>query len=170
MLFLKEINLADAEKEYRFFQEMAEENGYYNCFEPCDFTEFVRTAIPACRDHARGRNLRPGYVPETCFLLWDDAEIVGVFCVRHYLNAALANGSGHIGYSIHPARRGQGYATRGLALALAELRAMPDFVDSEIYLHCYEYNQASLRVMLKNGGRVHHLDRDGYHVRIPREA
>ena len=78
--------------------------------------------------------------------------------------------SGSNAVSIHPARRGQGYATRGLALALAELRALPDFVDSEIYLHCYEYNQASLRVMLKNGGRVHHLDRDGYHVRIPKEA
>lgn len=40
------------------------------------------------------------------------------------------------------------------------------FVANELYLHCNIDNPASLRVMIKNGGVIHHKDQDGYFVRI----
>jgi predicted acetyltransferase len=38
--------------------------------------------------------------------------------------------------------------------------------ENELYLHCNIDNPASLRVMIKNGGVIHHKDQSGYYVRI----
>ncbi len=38
--------------------------------------------------------------------------------------------------------------------------------ENELYLHCNIDNPASLRVMIKNGGVIHHKDQNGYFVRI----
>ncbi len=38
--------------------------------------------------------------------------------------------------------------------------------ENELYLHCNIDNPASLKVMLKNGGVIHHKDQSGYYVRI----
>lgn len=165
MLYLKEINRADAEKEYRFFQEVPSDRGYENRFYGVTYEAFTE-AIPRYLDAARGIGLEEGHVPDTCFLLWEDGEILGIFKVRHYLNETLRNGAGHIGYAIHPKYRGQGYGTRGLALALQELAKLPDFEGEEAYLCCARSNPASLRVMLKNGGCIHHQDENRYYVRI----
>ena len=35
-----------------------------------------------------------------------------------------------------------------------------------LYLHCNIDNPASLSVMIKNGGAIHHKDQYGYFVRI----
>lgn len=47
-----------------------------------------------------------------------DEEVVGFLALWHSLNAWLFEEGGHIGYSIRPSRRGQGHASRALALAL----------------------------------------------------
>ena len=168
MLTLKEINLEDAKKEYAFFQAFPSENGFENYYYGMTYDAFVGEAIPAAINSAKGIVRREGYVPDTSYLLWDNDTIVGVFRVRHYLNESLAGGAGHIGYAIAPAYRGKGYATKGLALALNALRAMPDFVEDEIYLRCYRSNLPSLRAMLANGGYIHSQDGEHCNVRIPR--
>lgn len=166
ILLLKEINFNDAAQEYQFFQEVPSENGYINPFYQMDYAAFIACGIPECMDYAQGKNLPEGYVPATRFFLWNDDKIVGVFHLRHYLNEALYHGSGHIGYAIHPNYRGQGYATKGLALALKEIVKLPGFTGSEVFLHCNKTNPASLRIMLNNGGYIHHQDDEGYYVRI----
>ena len=93
-----------------------------------------------------------------------DAAIVGVFCVRHYLKAALANGSGHIGYSIARDERGKGYGTEGLRLTLQIAREIVP--EDEIYLRVNKDNVASQKVMLNNGGRIVGEDEGHYFVRI----
>ena len=168
MLTLKEINLEDAKKEYAFFQAFPSENGFENEFYDMPYDEFVQKGIPAALDAAKGIGLPEGYVPGSTLLLWDNDVIVGVFHLRHYLTPALAEGAGHIGYAIHPAYRGKGYATRGLGLALNALRAMPDFPEDEIYLRCWRSNLPSLRAMLANGGYIHHQDDNNCHVRVKR--
>ena len=59
---------------------------------------------------------------------------------------------------------GNGYCTQGLKLLIEEARKIVP--ENELYLHCNIDNPASLRVMIKNGGVIHHKDQDGYFVRI----
>ena len=105
-------------------------------------------------------------MPATTLFLWNDTEIVGLFRIRHYLNETLRNGAGHIGYFIAKEHRGKGYATQGLRLTL---RYAENIVpEAEYYLRVNKENPASLRVMLKNDGRIVGETEDKILVRIPK--
>ena len=97
--------------------------------------------------------------------LWDDDTVVGQFRVRHYLCESLRTGAGHIGYFIAKPFRGKGYGTEGLRLVLEEARHIVP--EEEFYLRVNRDNPASLRVMMKNGGRIAAEDETKYYVRIP---
>ncbi len=167
MLYLKPLNYEDRALEYQFFQETPGENGFENHCRLLAYPDFVEAALPRLLRNAQGVDLAVGRVPETLFFLWEDGQIVGLFKVRHYLNQALRTGSGHIGYAIHPAFRGRGYATCGLRLAVEESRRLLPPEETELCLSCTKTNPASLRVMLKNGAYLHHYDRQNYYLRIP---
>lgn len=166
MLYLKALNAADARKEYDFFQQMPNENGFINSYEQTSFAEFCTEGIPTRLLSSRGEGLKPGLVPDTYYFLWDDDTIVGLFKVRPTLNEALRSGAGHVGYGVLPSYRRRGYAAKGLALVIQLLKELPEFTDDEIYLRCNLDNAASLKTMLKNGGYIHHADTEGYYVRI----
>lgn len=164
MLYLKEMNLEDAAEEYACLQELPRENGFYN---PCcglDYETFVAKAMPDYFNTSKGVGLRPGRVPETWYFLWDDDRAVDLFKLRHYLNDALRNGGGHIGYGVRKGFRGRGYGTRGLALAVEKARAV--IPEDEVYLSVNKDNPASLKVMLNNGATIHHEDELEYYTRI----
>ena len=72
---------------------------------------------------------------------------------------------GHIGYYIAKEHRGKGYATEGLRLTLDYARHIVP--EEEFYLRLLKTNPASLKVMLKNGGRVVGEDEEHLFVRIP---
>lgn len=164
-MYLRELNLEDAVKEYKFFQELPSENGFENPYFNISF-ELFNNSIPERIDYSNGINLKEGHVPDTYFFLWDNEEIIGLFKVRHYLNDFLKNGSGHIGYAIHPKFRNRGYASKGLKLAIEELVKMNDFKEDEVYLSCNKNNGASLKVMLNNSGYIFREDEKEYYVRI----
>ena len=167
MIFLKEINLQDAEKEYQYIVSVpADENGFINDFSNAPRENFETAILQPLICQGQGMDLPEGYVPQTHYLLWDDDTIVGWFRLRHYLSPSLANGAGHIGYSIREGFRGKGYATAGLRLLLQ--KAAEIIPEEEVYLSVNKDNPASLRVMLKNGGTIHHEDSDKYYVRIKR--
>jgi predicted acetyltransferase len=90
-----------------------------------------------------------------CDYYWitDDAaageEVVGFLALRHALTAWLLEEGGHIGYSVRPARRGQGHASRALALAVRRSRELG--LD-RVLLTCDEDNLASARTIEHNGG------------------
>ena len=96
--------------------------------------------------------------------MWNDYAIVGEFRLRHYLNDALRNGAGHIGQFIAKEFRGKGFGTAGLKLVLEEARKI--IPEDEIYLRLNRGNEASLKVMLKNGGHVVKEDAEKLYVRI----
>lgn len=75
--------------------------------------------------------------------------VVGFLALRHELNAWLLEEGGHIGYSVRPARRGEGHATRALALAVR--RAAELGIDRAL-VTCDEDNVASARTIQRNGG------------------
>ncbi|HEY7982775.1 MAG TPA: GNAT family N-acetyltransferase [Ktedonobacterales bacterium] len=99
---------------------------------------------------ARGEGLSPGVVPETMYwLVRDGTEVLGASRLRHQLTPALEDAGGHIGYSIRPSARGQGYGTLQLALTLERARALGL---ARVLLTCDTANIASARVIEGNGG------------------
>ena len=152
MLELKGIN-TDVEKEWAFIRDMpVDENGLTNSMHGISRQEFEEQKLPEMLKHERGEDMPDWMVPETFLHLWEDDKIVGQFRIRHYLNDALREGAGHIGYFIAKDYRGKGYATEGLRLTLDVARKI--IPEDEIYLRVNEDNPASLKVMLKNGGRI----------------
>ena len=164
MLYLKEINFDDIEKEFLFVRDIPfDENGFTNEWHGCCrevFDEVIRKRIA----YSKGEELPEGYVPESFFYLWKDDVIVGEFRIRHFLCETLREGAAHIGYFIGKEYRGCGYATEGLRLTLELAREI--IPEEEIYLRVNKDNPASLRVMLKNDGRIDHEDETKYYVRV----
>ena len=78
-----------------------------------------------------------------------DGRIVGMMQIRHSLNEYLRKFGGHIGYSVRPSERRKGYATRMLAQLLSICRGMEL---GRVLVTCLQKNEASRRVILKNGG------------------
>jgi predicted acetyltransferase len=164
MLELKAFSITDSEAAYHFFQEMPEnDHGFVNNFALLTYAEFQRR-VPALLDEAEGKNLLVGRVPQTLFFLWKDGEIIGLFKVRHYLNDALRNGSGHIGFGILPQYRRKGYATKGLTLAIEAAKNI--IREDEIYMSCYQDNIGSLKTQLNNGAYLHHSEGNTHFLRI----
>ena len=78
-----------------------------------------------------------------------DEEVVGFLALRHALTAWLLEEGGHIGYSVRPSRRGQGHASRALALAV---RRSAELGLDRVLVTCDEPNVASARTIERNGG------------------
>lgn len=167
MLYLKAANYEDIEKEWLFQREIpSEENSFINEYNNISREDFNK-ALEIIIAQSNGLQLPEGYVPQTIYYLWDDDIIVGEFHIRHYLCESLVNGAGHIGYYIAPEYRKKGYATQGLRLALSIAENIVP--EDEIYLRTDKYNTASLKVMLSNGGYIHHEDELKYYVRIKKD-
>lgn len=165
MLNLKEANLADAEKEFKLISHLPKnENGFTNEDFGCSRMAFDKIILPGYINMSKGIDLPAGWVPVTTFFLWNDDQIVGLFRVRHHLNEYLENGPGHIGYAIDTPFRRKGYATRGLSLAIEQAKKI--IRENEIYMSVAKSNEASLKVQIRNGAYIHHMDNNEYYTRI----
>lgn len=157
--------MGDRNKEHAFVRDMPlDENGFINAWHGVSYEDFLKKTLPEYLDYEKGQNLPDGFVPETFLFLWVENEIVGQFRIRHRLCESLRTGGGHIGYFIKREFRGRGYATLGLRETLKLANAIVP--EDEIYLRVNKDNPASLRVMMKNGGYIHHEDEDKIYVRI----
>lgn len=154
----------DEARAYKLFQQLpSNENGFENAAAGMTPSEF-HVYVQGLRDEEDERRLRPGRVPQTKYVLVDDAgTYVGIFNLRHRLNEHLRQGAGHIGYGIAPAFRGRGYATEGLRLVLERARALGI---AEAYLSVHKDNPASLKVQQHLGARIDHEDDGEYYTRI----
>lgn len=164
MLKLKEFNLNDIEKEYQALQQVPPQNGFENNYYNCSFQEFKDIHSKKLLDSAKGINLKPEYVAQTYYFLWNDEEIVGLFKIRHELNENLKNGAGHVGYAIIEKYQGKGYAKKGLKLALEICKQL--IKEDEVYFSVNKDNPASLQVQLNNGAYIANEDDIEYYTRI----
>ena len=162
---LLEIWKGDAEQSYVLVQAMPrEENGFENKAQGMSRKEYAEELI-RLEDESAGRNLAPGRVAATKFLIVnDEGDYVGILNLRHELTPALAQGAGHIGYAVAPSWRGRGYATEALGLALRMARVR--YGIGEAYLSVHKDNPASLRVQKHWGARVDHEDEKEWYTRI----
>lgn len=94
-----------------------------------------------------------------CSYFWivEEDEFVGYLALRHSLTEWLLEEGGHIGFGVRPSRRREGHASRALALALPEARALG--LD-RVLLTCDEDNDGSRLTIERNGG-VHEDSRNG---------
>lgn len=166
MLYLKELNVESSKQEYEFFKHMPSEHGFENEYENISYRDFITHSIKERLDASKGINLKPGFVPDTYYFLWNDNEIVGLFKIRHYLNDFLRTGPGHIGYGILPKYRNKGYASKGLALALEKCKKLLPEDETEVYFSVHKNNPASLKAQLNNQAYIHHESETEYYTRI----
>ena len=154
---------SDYKKAYDLFMTFEpDENGFMNPVYGYDYDRFLEW-IEMKKDWSMGKNLPEGFVPDTTFVLEDDGQYVAIFNLRHCLNDFLREGPGHIGYGVSKDYRGNGYATKGLKLALAEARKINIH---EVYLSANKDNVASWKAQLANGAYIHHSDDEKYYTRI----
>ena len=106
--------------------------------------------LAACREAAYGRGLPEGFVPYIQYVMFDGGgQAIGFLNLRLRLNDFLREIGGHIGYCVHPAQRGKGYAKQALRQAISESRRHGI---GRLLVTCRSSNPASRRVILANGG------------------
>lgn len=108
--------------------------------------------------HERGEHLPPDHVPSTFLFAFVGARIVGRVSIRHRLNAELERVGGHIGYTVVPEFRRQGYGTEILRQALAIARDRLGI--ARVLVTCDDDNLGSIRVIERNGGVLENVIRD----------
>lgn len=104
-----------------------------------------------CDNLRKGRRLPPGIVPSsTYWLVLDGRTIVGSGRLRHRLNPALKKEGGHIGYTIRPSLRRQGYGALICRLLMEKAREERGL--DRVLITCDTDNVGSYRIIEKNGG------------------
>lgn len=102
------------------------------------------------RNHEHPETVPSGHVTGTEYLALDEHEhLVGMTNLRHYLNDYLLTYGGHIGYSVRPSERKNGYATQMLRLTLGKAKERGI---EKVRICCDHYNIASAKAIRANGG------------------
>lgn len=113
-----------------------------------DYEAFLRM----CRAHESGKRLPRGSVPYTRYFMCDSTgTIYAQGDVRHYPSESLTRYEGYLGYGTVPDYRGMGFGTQMCRLLLEKARELGY---TEVIITCNIENQASARIIEKNGGKL----------------
>ena len=113
-----------------------------------DYEAFLRM----CRAHESGKRLPRGSVPYTRYFMCDSTgTIYAQGDVRHYPSESLTRYEGYLGYGTVPDYRGMGFGTQMCRLLLEKARELGY---NEVIITCNIENQASARIIEKNGGKL----------------
>lgn len=150
---LKQVNISMKEQEYEMLQGILEtENGFSNPAYNLSYTEYKKW-LQDTDNHSKGISLPEGWVPYTTYILYIDGIPVGYGRVRHtsseYLETVV--GAGNLGYAISKAYRGKGY---GSILFRELLKKCKEYGYNEIKLFPLKTNEATVKIMINNGGRI----------------
>ena len=116
--------------------------------------ENINQWLAKIEENSRDETVADGLVPATTYLAIrkDDNQIVGMIDIRHRLNDSLLKSGGHIGYSVRPSERQQGYAKEMVRLAIEE--CCDTLGLSKVLITCDKENIASVRTILANAGSL----------------
>ena len=128
------------------------ENGFSNPAYKLTKTEYKKW-LKLQKYHSQGKKLPENWIPYTTYILFDKKIPVGFARIRHesskYLETII--GAGNLGYAIAKSYRGQGYGSALFSLLLKECKT---FGYEKIKLFPLKTNFATVRIMMKNGGKV----------------
>ena len=150
---LKQANVNMAEREYAMLQGILDiENGFTNPAYNLSYKEY-KNWLQDADNHSKGLNLPDDWIPYTTYFLYIDDIPVGYGRVRHssseYLETVV--GAGNIGYGISKSYRGKGY---GDILFKELLKKCKEYEYKEIKLFPLKTNEATIEIMMKNGGKI----------------
>lgn len=150
---LKQINTNMNEQEYEMLQGILDvENGFTNPAYGISYQDF-KNWLQEMDNHSKGISLPEGWVPYTTYILYIDDIPVGYGRIRHssseYLETVV--GAGNLGYGISKEYRGKGY---GNILFKELLKKCKEHKYNEIKLFPLKTNEATVKIMLKNGGKI----------------
>ena len=153
MIELRQLNKHLGIEEYEMLQNIENnENGFMNEVYGMSYEEYEKWLIKQ-EEASIGKNLPQGWIPYTTYFLYDDGTPVGTGRIRHETSAYLQQvvGAGEIGYGISKKYRNKGY---GNILFQEMLKKCIDFGYDKITLFPHKNNQATIKIMLKNGGKI----------------
>ncbi len=112
-----------------------------------DFDEWLKNI----QENGSEITVHEGFVPSSTLLAIEKStgQLIGFIDIRHRLNEYLMQCGGHIGYSVRPSQRRQGYATEILSLGLQKC---DEWKISDVLVTCNQENIASAKTIMKNGG------------------
>lgn len=169
MIELRQLTLDLGIAEYEMLQDIKNnENGFMNIVYGMSFEEYKQW-LKEENDHHSGLNLPEGWIPYTTYFLYDNNTPVGIGRIRHGSNDYLQNviGAGEIGYGISKKYRGKGY---GNILFQLLLKKCKDFGYDNITLYPHRNNDATIKIMLKNGGKfIREFNKEKIIIEIPTE-
>lgn len=150
---LIQLNLNMEEQEYEMLQGILDvENGFTNPAYNLSYREYKKW-LQEADNHSQGVNLPKGWIPYTTYILYVDDIPVGYGRVRHssseYLETVV--GAGNLGYGISKEYRGKGY---GDILFKELLKKCKEYGYNEIKLFPLKTNEATIKIMIKNGGKI----------------
>lgn len=150
---LKQLSIDMGKVEYDMLQGILDvENGFSNPAYNISFEEYKKW-LQEVDNHSKSINLPDGWIPCTTYVLYINDIPVGYGRVRHTSSEYLENviGAGNLGYGISKEYRGKGY---GDILFKELLNKCKDFGYKEIKLFPLKSNEATVKIMLKNGGKI----------------
>jgi len=110
----------------------------------------------------RGRNIPADFVASTMLYGFTGDVIIVRVHVRHALNEKLLLRGGHMGYSVAPSFRSQGY---GLLLARAGLKYLKENLKiKNVLITCDAENISSIKIIEKLGARLENIIPDSQGV------
>ena len=163
-IHLEQISLKHRDKILKIKKEYdLNKEDYNGAFFIKEFTNYEEL-IKNLDNYSKGIMDNPNYVPYTCYVaVTTKGEVVGVGSLRHKLNDYLKQFGGHIGYSVVPSVRKQGYGTRILKLLLNEAKAKHI---NNVLVTCGNDNIGSQKVIENNKGvlenKIEHDDKITY--------
>lgn len=150
---LKQLSTDMGKVEYDMLQDILDvENGFTNPAYGLSFEKYKQW-LEEVDNHSKSIDLPEGWIPYTTYFLYINDIPVGYGRVRHLSSEYLENviGTGNLGYGISKEYRGKGY---GNILFVELLKKCKDFGYTEIKLFPLKSNEATVKIMLKNGGEI----------------
>ncbi len=150
---LKQININMEEQEYEMLQGILKvENGFTNPAYNLSYKEYKKW-LQDIDNHSKGIDLPEGWIPYTTYILYIDNIPVGYGRVRHSSSEypETVVGAGNLGYGISKQYRRNGY---GNILFKELLKRCKEYGYNEIKLFPLKSNEATVRIMINNGGKI----------------